>query len=165
MVRRLCAIDHIDPLGGHVVTAGLLRGLPAVATFTPQVAHLASENRAVAADARIESPAVDQAVAVVAQRTLHADAKADRPLPRAEGAAFDSPHAHAHVEGACALPELAGEHVDAAIGRGIRALDAALRDPPVLKRIRPVVLPKPHAVRARVPIAAELRDRLRRIDT
>ena len=56
-----------------------------------RVAHLADEDRAISADARIESPAVDQAVAVVAQRTLHADAKADRALPRAEGAASTRP--------------------------------------------------------------------------
>jgi hypothetical protein len=123
--------------------------------------HVAEENRAVPADAGVESSAVDQAVAVVAQLTLDADAKAGRALSRADRTAVDAANAYAHVEVPGGFAEVAREHVDVAVWGGVDALDAAPGDLPILKRIGPVLPPEPHAVGADVPVAAERGRRLR----
>jgi hypothetical protein len=123
-------------------------------------ARVAHEQRAASTDAGVEPSPEDQAVAKVAQRPLRADAKTDRPRRR-QHAAADSSHAHRHIQGAVAFIQLPGEDVDVAVGRRVDALDAAVGDPPVLQRVRPIFRAEPHAVVAGVPAAAEFRCALR----
>src|SRR3954466_11579428 len=92
------------------------------------------EEGAISRHAGIQPHARDGPAAEILERPLDADADPERPLAAGEGAAADASDANRHRQVAALFAELMGEHLAAAIGRGIDALDPPARDAPVLAR-------------------------------
>ncbi len=118
------------------------------------LAQLAKKQPAVAGDARIDSAAMNHAVAVVVQRPAHADAKAGRALPAGQPPAADASQANAHLQTARFFAQPPREQVDVAVGRRLDALDPPVGDPPILQRVGPILPAQPDAIIRRLPRAA-----------
>ena len=106
------------------------------------------KDRSVARQTDVDSFAVEQGVAIVAQRSANAEAKTDRAFAFAEL----PPSATSHVTFISNPPARSARSAVSrwinAIRRRVHALGRAVDDAPILQRRGPVVGAEPHAIRS-----------------